>query len=63
MEVVDFGVADVKAAHGSLRVHGAVLGEADAYAAEVDETRDVEDFLDVREHGVADGRADALPVA
>ena len=61
MEVVDFGVADVEAAHGGLRVHGAIFGEADAHAAEVDEFRDVEDFLDVWEHGVADGRADALP--
>ena len=32
-------------------------------SAKVDEFRDVEDFLDVREHGVADGRADALPAA
>ena len=63
MEVVDFGVADVEAADGCLRVHGAVFGEADAYAAEVDEFCDVEDFLDVREHGVTDGRADALPAA
>jgi len=61
VEVVDFGVADVEAAHGGLRVHGAVLGEADAYATKIDEFRDVEDFLDVGEHGVADGRADALP--
>ena len=52
IEVIDFGVADVEAAYGGLRVHGAVFGEADAYAAKVDEFRDVEDFLDVREHGV-----------
>ena len=63
MEVIDFGVADVETAHGCLRVHGAVFGEADAYAAEVDEFCDVEDFLDVREHGVTDGGADALPAA
>ena len=56
-------MADVESAYGCLRVHGAVFGEADAYALEVDELRDVEDFLDVREHGVADGRADALPAA
>ena len=61
MEIVNFRMADVEAAHGGLRVHCAVLGEADAYACKVDETRNVEDFLDVREHGVADGRADALP--
>ena len=63
MEVIDFGVADVEAADGCLRVHGAVFGEADAYAAEVDEFCDVEDFLDVREHGITDGGADALPAA
>ena len=61
MEIIDFGVADVEAAHGGLRVHGAVLGERYSDAVEIDEFRDVEDFLDVREHGVADGRADALP--
>ena len=63
VEIIDFGVADVEAAHGGLRVHGAVLGERYSDTTEVDEFRDVEDFLDVREHGVADGRADALPVA
>ena len=63
IEVINFGVADVEAADGGLRVHGAVFGEADAYALEIDETRDVEDFLDVREHGLANGRADALPAA
>lgn len=56
-------MADVEAAHGGLRVHGTVLGERYSDTVEVDEFCNVEDFLDVREHGVADGRADALPTA
>ena len=59
-KVVGFGVCDHQAADAGMRLHGAMLGKADADGGEIDEVVEVEVEALIGQAGIAHGRTDAL---